>query len=233
MHTVKLDLNHCPMKYVPPPYKMCTRCKYVYMSPESTCKMCNSTSCGPWPEDELVQLWTEAIQLWNLRKVELLIIVATMYFESSVFHFLYLGNAWLDPDLKTLGATANVSVKNNKQIWAKLIGLRSQKLIDQEFRRLFRRSGREMLKNVLGNEDGDHFWQRYLELRDHRNHIVHRGRRYTVTDDEGNLIWHQRQVGRQLDWCLRWIPFCWQVFSRLHNDYIQEAIWDNQEKRIR
>ena len=229
---VKLNPNKHHMKPTPPPYRMCTRCKYVYVSSKSECEVCNSASFGPWPEDELVQLWYEAIQLLNWRKVELLIIVATMYFESSVYHFLFLGNAWLDPELKTLGTNADVSMKNDMKIWKKLINLKSHKQTDDEFTRLFGISGKDMLMNVLGDKDGEYLWKRYLELRDQRNHIIHRGRRYTVTDDKGNLVWYQKQVGEQLEWCIKWIPRCWQVFAKLHNEYIQKAVWDKQEKRL-
>jgi hypothetical protein len=133
---------------------------------------------------------------------------------------MYLGNIWLDPQLNWLDADINETKEKGDKIWSKLISLRTRQDTDAELKRLFSFSGKEMLVATLGGEFSHSYWQRYRELADHRNHIIHRGRRYTITDEPGKVIWAKPQVSSQLDWCLQWIPVCWAVFLKLHNKFI-------------
>ena len=220
---IELNLNERPLKAIPSPYGQCTKCKYVYegISIEKKCPGCGLQQLypNPWPEDQLLELWNEQIDLWNRERVELAVIVAAMYFESSVFQLLYLGNIWLDPELNWLDTSTEEQPRKTEAIWSHLIRIHSFKDTKKEIRRLFKASFRDMLQAVLG-DDGEYYWTCYRGLTVQRNHIIHRGRRSTVRDDSGKILWAQPEVPLQLNWCLKWIPHCWAVFSKLHNKYI-------------
>ncbi len=231
---ISLNLEDRPMKPLSSPYGQCCNCYYIYenISPEQQCPACSSLKQyhNPWPEDALIELWKEQVDIWNWGKVELSIIVAAMYFESSVFHLLYLGTAWLHPKLNRLDTSFEETPKKEEDIWKNLNKIRTRKATDVALQRVFGHSSKEMLRTVLGNAEADDYWKQYQELAKDRNQIIHRGRRHTVTDEEGRVIWKDSKAIEKLDWCLKWIPICWVVFSRLHNEYIHPPMWEKKKK---
>jgi hypothetical protein len=150
-------------------------------------------------------------------------------FESSVFWLLHLGMAWLHPQLKWLSATFEEIPNKEQAIWNRLNQLRSHKATDKALKEVFGVPGEVMFRNVLGPEDARRYLGEYQKLAEHRNYIVHQGRRYLVTDEKGKTTrWAAPQSQQLLDACLKWIPGCWTVFSRLHNEYIHKPMWQKQ-----
>jgi hypothetical protein len=189
---IKFDLAHRPMAPLASPFGRCHHCYYVYagVPPTGICPTCGSALAAhlPWPSDELMELWKEQIDNWNRRKVEAAVIMAAIYFESSVFHLLYLGMGWLDPELNWLDAPAEEIPGKMREIWRRLNAIRSRRATDKALSKLFGRSGIEMLKSVEGDKDAGYYLDQYRELTKHRNYIVHQGRRYTDTSEDGKVV---------------------------------------------
>ena len=116
-----------PLQNIEPPYGQCDRCHYVFVTASRICPICPRDHQGGytlWPDPELTELWYDAIAMWNERRVELSAVVAAMYFEGSVFHLIFWGTVWLDPELNWIGLNFDETANKDKQtskrpLWAK------------------------------------------------------------------------------------------------------------------
>ncbi len=198
------------------PYHQCGHCQYVGTDIHigQTCPACGNQVSGyaSWPDRELLELWRDEVAMWNEQRVELAHVVDAMYFEASVFHLMFWGTVWLDPELNWIGVPFNETKDKEDRIWKYLYNIRSRKATNLALKRLYHVSWHEMLVRVLGNKEAESFYKNYLRLAKVRNQIVHRGKR--IDDNAGQL----------LNWCLIFVPKCWVVFSRLHNEYIHKPM---------
>lgn len=226
-----------PMKVPDSPYGQCSRCYYVCTDiPRARrCPVCGAQQQDytKWPDPELQELWKEQADIWDQSKGELTVIIAAMYFEASVFHLIFWGTVWLDPQLNWIAANVEEAPDKQKRIWEYLDTIRSHQDTDEALKRLFGRDGKQMLRTVLADNDARDFWKNYLALAKARNQILHRGRRHTFTSKTGQAILCDPQYAKRLDWCLKWIPICWTVFSKLHNEYIHKPMWKNQGSALK
>ncbi|MCK4603034.1 MAG: hypothetical protein KAU28_11245 [Phycisphaerae bacterium] len=211
------------------PYGQCGHCQHVSTEIRSKnyCPGCNKTrqSCGIWPEAELIELWHEEVAMWNDQRVELATVIAAMYFEASAFRLLYWGTVWLDPELNWIGAAFEEIKDKEKRIREFLYSIRSAKDTQAAFKKLFGVRGQEMLATTMGEKDASLFWNNYLQLADFRNQIVHKGRRAVYRAlEKGRWTVVEKTFKEHLNWCLVFIPTCWVVFSRLHNEYIHKPM---------
>ncbi len=145
-----------------------------------------------------------------------------MYFEASVFNFLFYGTRWRDPNLSSIGVEMPALLEREGCIWEYLESLNSLKKTDAALKRLFGADGKTMLGTVLG-PDAEEFWENYLNCRRWRNQISHRGHRiYFETVPQHQ----QADAGIVRDRTLRaslcFVPTCWVVFSKLWNEYLHK-----------
>jgi hypothetical protein len=178
---------------------------------------------------ELIELWHDAIAVWNEQRVELSAVVATMYFESSVFHLIFWGTVWLDPKLNWIGLDFDETAKKQKEIWAFLNSIRTRKDTDEALKRVFGSTGKQMMVKVLGEDPAKFFWENYVKLAEYRNDVIHKGRRSIIRINQRPVLSDPNPNGI-LDWSIRFIPACWDVFAKLHNEFIHKPIWERKKK---
>jgi len=216
------------MQVSDPPYGQCSSCYYVStdIPRAEKCPVCGAQQQNhtKWPDPELQELWKDQVDIWNQSKVELAVIIAAMYFEGSVFHLIFWGTVWLDPELNWIEASFEEGPDKKTRIWKYLDTLHSPQDTDKALRRLFGQCREQMLQTVLGDADTHSYWECYRDLAKERNQILHRGRRHVFTDENRQAILGDTRYGERLDWCLKWIPICWTVFSKLHNEYIHKPM---------
>lgn len=224
-----------PLQIFEPQYGQCGRCQYVCteIPRERVCPVCKGTfqegyTC--WPDPELTELWYDEIEMWNQKRVELAVVVAAMYLESSVFHLIFWGTGWLHPQLNWIGEPVEEYPKKQKQIWDYLNRIKSRKRTKAVLKELFGLTGREMLTRVLGQEKSKAFWENYLNLAEHRNDIVHRGIRSVIHRTNQSVVVSDPKSDEILDWCVRFIPVCWDVFAKLHNEFIHKPMWASKQR---
>jgi hypothetical protein len=229
---IRIELKR-PLQNIEPPYGQCDRCHYVSTEIVSNriCPNCRCNHQGEythWPDPELTELWYDAIAMWNEGRVELSAVVAAMYFESSVFHLIFWGAAWLDPKLNWRGLDFDRTAKKQKEIWTFLNSIRTRERTDAALKGIFGSTSREMLVKVLGENDARHFWYNYLRLAKYRNDVVHKGRRSIIRID-GTPVRSDRNSDAILYWCIRFVPYCWCVFAKLHNEFIYKPILERKK----
>ena len=224
-----------PLEPPESPYNQCGCCEYVGRDVKlgRECPACSThlDGCLGWPHDELMELWHEEVLCWNHKKAELATVVAAFYFEASVFNMLYWATSWLDPCLKKLGALPGDVRDREEKIWQYLASLDNIKKTNAALQKVFGDDGEIMLATVLGKKDAASFWRNYMNGREWRNQIAHRGRRIYF---ERVPAEQQRQAAAERDemlWAsLNFIPQCWVVFSRLWNEYIHKPMLTCRKK---
>jgi hypothetical protein len=221
-----------PMPNIEPPYGQCDKCQYVSMEIVNSriCPFCQCNHQGGynhWPDPELEELWYDAIAMWNEQRIELSAVVAAMYFESSVFHLIFWGCGWLDSELSWIGLGPNEAVERYKEIWKYLNTIRTRKATDKALTRIFGLTGRQMLVRILGRDDAKTFWGNYRKLAQYRNNAIHKGRR-SIIRTNGTPVRSDLNSVAILDWCLKFIPACWDLFAKLHNEFIHKPIWERK-----
>jgi hypothetical protein len=233
---IKIDLIR-PLDAPKTPYGRCEKCQYVStdLVSKQVCPVCNANSqqgYTHWPDPELEELWFDEVEMWNQQRVEIAVVTAAMYFEASVFHLIYWATCWLDPDLHWLGCSFEEFPEKQRKIWSFLCTIKSPRETDKALKRLFKATGQEILKKVLGEDDADFFWEDYRKLSEYRNEVVHKGRRalYRVGDGSSVIV-HESNAEKILDWCLRFIPICWNVFSKIHNEFIHKTMWKRKQEK--
>jgi hypothetical protein len=224
-----------PLQNIEPPYGQCDKCHYVSTEIANTriCPVCgcnHQSGYTHWPDVELIELWYDAVAMWNQQRVELSAVVAAMYFESSVFHLIFWGTVWLDPELNWIGAEFEELSDKQKRIWAFLNTIRSYEETNQSLKRVFGCDGQEMLIKVLGQDYAKFFWCEYRKLADYRNNVIHRGQRSIIRNNNQTPLISDPKAGEILDWCLKFIPACWNVFVKLHNEFIHKPMWERKQK---
>lgn len=232
---IQIELKR-PLQNTGPLYGQCDRCHYVSTKIVSNriCPICQCNHQGGynhWPDPELEELWYDAIAMWNDRRVELSAVVAAMYFESSVFHLIFWGTVWIDPKLNWIGLDFDETAKKNKEIWAFLNSIRTRKKTNAALKRIFGSTDKEMLVRVLGENDANSFWDYYLKMNKYRNDVVHKGRRSIIRID-GTPVRSDRNFDTILDYCIKFIPDCWSVFSKLHNEFIHKSLSEGKIESI-
>ena len=216
------------------PYAQCDQCYYVSkkLKLQRICPVCQTNhqqGYTIWPDPELEELLTDEVAMYNQQRVELSAVVATMYFESSVFHLIFWGALWLDPKLNWIGLDSDEIPKKQKEIWAFLNSIRTHKNTDAALKRIFGLSGREMLIKVLGQDKANFFYQEYGNLADYRNKTVHQGRRSVIRRNNTPTI-SDPKANQILDWCLKFVYLCRDVFAKLHNEFIHKPMWERKQK---
>ena len=233
---IKIELCR-PFDTPETPYGRCENCQYVSMGlvSERRCPLCGSDAQQGytiWPDPELAELWRDEVAMWNQKRAELAVVTAAMYFEASVFHLIYWATVWLDPDLNWIGCSLEEFADKEKRIWAHLDSIKSSQDTNAALEKVFGVRGKGMLENVLGAEDAAFFWENYQKLAEQRNHIVHRGSRIMYHRADGPQAAVAGSEPEQLlAWCLRFVPVCWEVFAKLHNEYIHEPMWERKRKK--
>jgi len=170
--------------------------------------------------------------MWNQQMVELAIINAAMYVEVSVFHLIYWAIRWLDPDLNLLGCSFEEFPEKKKRIWSFLLSIKTRDKTEAILKRLFNANGKELLKKVLDVDDVEYFWDNYRKLSDYRNEIIHKGKRALYRIGDGSTaISHEPNAEEILNWCLMFIPICWDIFSKIHNEYIHKPMWKRKREK--
>jgi len=229
---IELPIRVEPVRPMPPtesPYGQCGHCHYIGTEVilDGTCPVCGvhfSDGILCWPQPQMIELWEDEVFCWNHEKAELATVVAAMYFEASVFNLLYWATCWLDPDLNWIGAEHHEVREKSERIWRHLEGITNLEKTNEALKRIFGVDGKTMLQTVL-KEDTEAFWQNYLNCRNWRNQIAHRGRRIYYATVPDHMKKHDVQVKEQALWAsLVFIPHCWVVFSRLWNEYIHKRI---------
>ena len=216
-------------------YGRCERCQHVSteLASKRTCPICKG-DCQEgytlWPDPELEELWRDEVAMWNEQRVELAAVVSAMYFEASVFHLIFWATAWLDPELKWIGCSAEDFPDKERKIWAFLNSIRNLNDTEKALKRLFCCTGQEMLIKALGQDDAKSIWEEYRKLAEYRNKVIHQGRRSVIRTSGETLVTSDLKAGEILDWCLKFIPICWDVFSKLHNEYIHKPMWERKQK---
>lgn len=224
---IQIELKR-PLQNIEPPYGQCDRCQYVYdITDTRVCPICRCRGHKHWPDPELTELWYDAIAMWNEGKVELSAVVAAMYLESSVFHLIFWGTVWLDPELSWIGLDFDETAKKQKKIWAFLNSIRTHRDADEALKRIFGSTSHEMLVRVLGENDARRFWHNYHKLAEYRNNVVHKGRR-SIFSIEGRPVRADLNSNAILDRCIRFVLYCWSVFAKLHNEFIHKPMWERK-----
>jgi hypothetical protein len=228
---IKIDLSR-PKKVEDSPYGICDHCLYVgtEIVSKRECPIChtNNQNYTNWPVPELIELWHEEVAMWNQERVELAVVIAAMYFEASVFSLIYQGTTLLDPELNWIGTAFDSIREKTERIWAFLYNIRTHNDTDAVLTRLFGASGRDMLIRILERNDADDYWDNYRKLAEYRNKIVHCGKR-AIYRAFGEPQIEEPEAYNTLNWCLHFIPICWTVFSKLHNEYIHKPIWSRKQ----
>lgn len=233
---IKINLIR-PLDAPKTPYGRCERCQYVStdLVSKQVCPVCNASSQQDythWPDPELEELWYDEVAMWNQQRVELAVVTAAMYLEASVFRLIFWATRWLDPDLNCVGCSFEELSEKEKCIWCFLGKIRSQEKTDEALKRLFKATGQEILKKVLGDDDATFFWDNYRKLSEYRNEVVHKGRRVLYRRGDGSiLVVHEPKGEEILNWCLMFIPICWDVFSKIHNEYIHKPMWKRKQEK--
>ncbi len=224
-----------PLEVPKTPYGRCERCQYVSndLVSNRVCPICNA-NCRQgytlWPDPELEEIWNDEVAMWNQKRLELAVITAAMYFEASVFHLIYLATHLLDPDLNCIGCSCEEFRGKEERIWSFLRDIRTRDKTDEALKRVFGTTGKEILKKVLNDDNAKYFWDNYRRLSDYRNGIVHKGRRalYRLCD-ESRIVVHEPKAEEILNWSLIFIPVCWDVFSKIHNEFIHKPMWKRKQ----
>lgn len=233
---IKIDLIR-PLDAPKTPYGRCERCQYVSIDLVSNkvCPICNA-NCQQgytlWPDPELEELWYDEVAMWNQQRLELSVVTAAMYFEASVFHLIYWGTCWLDPDLNWIGCSSKEFPEKEQRIWSFLCEIKTRDKTDEALKRLFKTTGKEILKKALNDDDAKYFWDNYRKLSDYRNKIIHKGKRalYRIGDGSRAVV-HEPKAEEILNWCIMFIPICWVVFSKIHNELIHKPMWRRKQKK--
>ena len=217
------------------PYGRCERCQHVSteLASKRTCPICKGDCQGGytlWPDPELEELWRDEVAMWNEQRVELAAIVSAMYFEASVFRLIFWAAAWLDPELKWIGCSAEDFPGKERKIWAFLNSIRNINDTKAALERLFHSTRQQMLIKALGQDDAKCIWKEYRKLAEYRNDIIHKGKRAVLRGENGQVLLADQNTEQILDWCLKFIPICWDVFSKLHNEYIHKPMWEKKQK---
>jgi len=231
---IEIELKR-PLKNFEPPYAQCDKCHYVCTEIPQTrvCPVCKSTyeqGYTHWPDVELTELWYDQIAMWNDERVELSAVVAAMYFESSVFHLIFWGTVWLDTKLNWIGLDFDETAKKQKEIWDYLNSIRSHKDTEAALKRLFNSTGQQMLTRVLEPDYAKHIWENYRKMAEYRNQVVHQGRRSVIRVTSLTPVVSDPNSEAMLDWCLKFVPACWNVFAKLHNEFIHKPMWERKQK---
>lgn len=226
-----------PLKTPKTPFGQCDKCHYVSkeLVSQRICPICQANyqqGYTIWPDPALEELWNNMVAMWNQQRVELAAVIAAMYFESSVFHLIFWGTVWLDPDLNWIGAEFSELPDKQKRIWTYLNSICSHKKTKQALKRVFGCQGQKMLVRVLGKDDAESFWREYRKLADYRNDIVHKGRISAIRITNQTSVISDPNSGAILNWCLKFVPNCWNVFAKLHNEFIHKPMWERKQREL-
>ena len=153
-----------------------------------------------------------------------------MYFESSVFHLMFWGTVWLDPELNWIGTEFDDLPDKQRRIWTYLNTIRAYDATNQALKRVFGFEGQEMLTKALGADYAKFFWGEYRKLADYRNNVIHRGQRSIIRNNNQTPLISDPKAEGILDWCLKFIPACWNVFAKLHNEFIHKPMCERKQK---
>jgi hypothetical protein len=235
---IKIDLCRKPsvqLEIPQTPYGRCEKCQYVSteLVLKRTCPICKG-DCQEgytlWPDPELEELWRDEVAMWNDNRVELAAIVSAMYFEASVFHLMFLSAAWLDQELNWVGCSVEDFPDKERKIWDFLNSIRNRNDIEKALKRLFCCTSQEMLIKTLGQDDAKSILKEYRKLAEYRNKVIHQGKRSMIRTNGETPVVSDPNSEAILDWCLKFIPICWNVFAKLHNEFIHKPIWEKEQK---
>lgn len=224
-----IDLKYeRPLDPVPvPPFAKCS-CEHIDrdVQPGTFCSACGTPREYPtvWPPVHLIEWWNEEVFCWNHERAELATIVAGVTFEAFESELLYYGLKWLHPTLRTIGCSFDQIRPGEECIEKYLQSLDNRSKLNKAYKELFGTDPKTMLKAVLDTEAAG-FWANYMKGRRWRNRFLHRGQRvFFETVPREIQDRHLPERERILEASLWFVPACWEVFSRLWNEFIHKRM---------